>query len=169
MKLHQSLIAALSAVVLMGCASPPGVVQLSPDTYMVAKEDHGGVFGSMIKLKAEVIREANSFAEKQGKIAIPISAKEIPITRPMMWASFEYQFRVVDKNDPEARRTALVPRADLVIDKTEKVSIDSKSKDPGDKSKDVYSELLKLDDLQKRGIISKEEFDAEKRKLLKSN
>jgi hypothetical protein len=32
----------------------------------------------------------------------------------------------------------------------------------------VYSELIKLDDLHKRGILSQEEFDAQKKKLLGS-
>jgi PEGA domain len=94
--------------VAAGCASSPGVVQLSPDTYMISKEDHAGIFGSLAKLKADTIREANEFAARQGKIAIPISSKEKPVSRrPADWATFAYQFRVVDKNDPEARRTAL--------------------------------------------------------------
>jgi hypothetical protein len=75
---------------------------------MISKEDHAGIFGSLAKLKADTIREANELAARQGKVAIPISSKE----RPMgiccgQWARFEYQFRIVDKNDPEVRRTSL--------------------------------------------------------------
>ena len=33
--------------------------------------------------------------------------------------------------------------------------------------KDVYAELLKLDDLKQKGIVSEEEFEAQKKKLLK--
>lgn len=33
---------------------------------------------------------------------------------------------------------------------------------------DVYTKILKLDDLRKRGLITDEEFDAEKKKLLES-
>lgn len=33
-------------------------------------------------------------------------------------------------------------------------------------SKDLYSELTKLDDLRKRGILSEAEFEAQKKKLL---
>ena len=33
-------------------------------------------------------------------------------------------------------------------------------------SKDVYAELLKLDDLLKKGILTQEEFDAQKKKVL---
>lgn len=38
-----------------------------------------------------------------------------------------------------------------------------------EKSKDVYTELTKLDDLLKRGIITRAEFDAQKKKILNGN
>jgi PEGA domain len=111
----------LLALGLLGCASVPGPVQISPDTYVISREDHRGIFGSLASLKAEVIREANEFAAKQGKIAVPISAHEKPLGNgPAQWASFDYQFRVVDKNDPEAQRTSLLPRPDVVIESNEK-------------------------------------------------
>jgi hypothetical protein len=34
---------------------------------------------------------------------------------------------------------------------------------------DIFDELLKLDDLRDRGILTDEEFDVEKRKLLERN
>lgn len=158
----------LSAVWLTGCKSP-GIVQLSPDTYMVTKEDHGGIFAfNRGKLKTDVIRQANAFAEKQGKVAIPIAIKEHPVGILGDWASVEYQFRTVDKQSPEARSTALVPRPDIVIEKSEKVSTDIRIKDQSEKSKDVYEELIKLDDLRKRGIITDTEFEVQKQKLLNS-
>lgn len=158
------IVAITIASILLACANP-GIVKLSPDTYMLIKEDHAGIFGSMAKLKADVIQEANAFAESQGKVAIPIYANETPVA-PGRFAKYEYQFRVVDKDDPEARRTSLLPRPDMVIDKTEKVTVDVNTKDHTERPKDTYTELLKLDDLRKRGIISEEEFQAEKKKLL---
>ena len=157
----------LLAAFVAGCANP-GIVRLSPDTYLLSKEDHAGIFGSAPKLKSDVIQEANEFAERQGKVAIPISAKETP-SGPMKWARFDYEFRVVDKNDPEARRTSLLPRADVVIEKKETVSTDIRVKEKSEKSKDVYTELIKLDDLRKRGIISDAEFETQKKKLLTEN
>ena len=156
----------LSVTVLSGCANP-GIVKLSPDTYMLTREAHGGIFASASALKAGVISDANAFAESQSKVAIPISAKEKPMgSGPAQWASFEYQFRVVDKNDPEVRRTSLVPRADVVIEKTERITADVKTKDQTDRSRDVYAELIKLDDLRKREILTEAEFQAQKKKLL---
>jgi hypothetical protein len=112
--------------VLQGCASVPGPIQISPDTYLITREDHRGIFGSLASLKAEVINEANQFAARQGKVAIPISSQERPLGRgPAQWASFEYQFRVVAQNDPEVQRTALLPRADVVIEKNERRVVDN--------------------------------------------
>ena len=147
-----------------GCQNP-GIVQLSPDTYMLSRDDHAGIFGNIGALKAGVIRDANEFAEKQGKVAIPISSNTTP-NAPGRFAYFEYQFRVVDKNDPEAKRTSLIPRADVVVEKTEKISADVRTKDDTAKQPDLYVELTKLDELRKKGILSDAEFEAEKKKLL---
>lgn len=156
------------AAVVTGCANP-GIVKLSPDTYMLSRTDKGGIFGNPSAMKADVIRQANEFAESQRKVAIPLSVQETPLIVGARFASIEYQFRVVDKTDPEARRVNLAPRPDIVIEKTEKTSVDVKTKDQTDRPKDVYSELLKLDDLRKRGILSEVEFEAQKKKLLSGN
>ena len=106
------VIIGLAAVLAVGCANP-GIVQLSPNTYMLAREDHAGIFGNESALKAEVIRDANAFAEKKGKIAIPISAKEHPMGILGDWASFELTFKVVDENDPEARGTNILTSSSM--------------------------------------------------------
>jgi hypothetical protein len=148
-----------------GCQNP-GIVQLSPDTYMLSRVDRAGIWGNSAALKADVIRDADAFAESKGKVAIPVAANETPVY-PGHCATFEYQFRVVDKDDPEAKRTSLVPRADIVIEKNENISGDIKTKDTTEKGPpDLYTELTKLDDLRKKGIITDAEFDAQKKKLL---
>ena len=125
---HRSFLVqtAFVLLVLQGCASVPGPIQISPDTYMITREDHRGIFGSLASLKAEVINEANQFAAGLGKVASPISSHEKPLGRgPAQWASFEYQFRVVDKDDPEVQRTALLPRADIVIERNDRRVIEN--------------------------------------------
>lgn len=158
------LVICLGIVAISGCANQ-GIVKLSPDTYMLSKADRGGIFGNAAAMKTEVIQEANAFAESMGKIAIPITANEVPIGLGRL-ASFEYQFRVVDKNDPEARRAALVSRPNAFVEKTDKVSVDVKKDDPLDRARDVYAELIKIDDLRKRGILTDAEFETQKKKLL---
>jgi Short C-terminal domain len=154
----------LPVLLFAGCKSL-GVVQLSPDTYMASKTSAGGIWVSMASLKAEVITAANEFAESKGKIAIPLEYKEIPAA-PMRNPSVEYQFRVVDKNDPEAKRTALIPRPDVVIQKNVNVREDIRTKDETERRPDLYTEIMKLDDLRKKGLISDAEFEAQKQKLL---
>jgi len=148
-----------------GCTNP-GIVQVSPDTYLLAREAHGGIFASTTALKAEVIQDANAFAASQGKVAIPISAKEKPMgSGPAQWASFEYQFRVVDKNDPAVRRTQMVHNPNIIIQKADPDEVSPRPADKGG-SKDLYAEMLKLEDLKKRGLLNDAEFDAQKKKLL---
>lgn len=162
LNLAMVFIAALSA----GCATSE-VIPMSTDTYMISQTSSGGVFRSMSSLKTEVIKRANSFAEGKGKVAVPIAATESPAS-PGHMPSFEYQFRLVDKDDPRASGGAMIPRADVVIENHGSNASDTSVKDPSN-SKDIYSELLKLDDLRKKGIITEAEFEAQKAKLLKDN
>ncbi len=155
------------AVSMAGCATNPGIVKLGSDSYTLYKEDHGGIFGNATSLRNEVIGEANTFAENQGKIALPISAKTHHTTgRPADWETFEYKFRLLDKNDHTTIRTHLIPGSDVVADDAGKIVGDIDTKTQPEKPRDTYAELIKLDDLRKRGIISEAEFEAEKKKLL---
>ena len=113
-----------------------------------------------------MIRDANEFAASQGKIAIPLGAAEKPVGGPGQWPSFEYQFRVVDASDPEAKRTSLVPRPDVVIQNDQRITGDIRTKDETPQRRDIYAELIKLDDLREKGIITDAEFDAQKQKIL---
>ena len=83
---------------LSGCANP-GIVQMRPDTYMLSRTDEGGIFGNSAAMKADVIREANEFAAAQAKVAIPLTTNETPLIVGQRFASFDYQFRVLDKNE----------------------------------------------------------------------
>lgn len=148
------LLGAISlAFVVSGCANR-GIVKLSTDTYMLARSDRGGIFGNASAMKADVIREANEFAESQGKIVIPISLEESPLW-PGKLASVEYQFRVVDKSDPDAQRTNHILQSN-----------DAKTKEQTNRQKDIHAELIKLDDLRKKGIINDAEFEMQKKKIL---
>ena len=159
---------AIVAALLLGlgaCAANPGVVQISPGVYMLSREDKAGVFGNPQAMKASVIKDANSFATSKGMVAIPVSTHEIPMGVLGRFASFEYQFRLVSPDDAAARPTVLTPRADIVVEKNEHKVVEQ----PGtvaSQHADLYGELMKLDDLHKRGILTDAEFEAQKKKLL---
>ena len=161
---------------IAGCANPP-IIPISNDTYMLSKEDHAGIFGSMAKLKADVITEANQFAESNGKIALPISVREKPVgNSPGDWATFEYQFKLVDKNSREigdstinTNRKVMPIRPNISVQSSEAISADINVKSQANTKSDIYTELVKLDELRKRGIISESEFQTQKAKLLSNN
>ena len=159
----------LASVVLIGgiagCATSD-IVPMGTDTYMIAQTSAGGIFKAMSSLKTEVIQRANQFADSKGKVAIPVASKETP-ARPGRMPSFEYQFRLVEKSDPKASGVALVPRADIVVESKVTASSESNGTKPS-QSKDVYVELLKLDELRKKGILSEAEFQAQKERILRS-
>ncbi len=97
----RALAAIALACALGGCANP-GIVQISPNTYLLSKSSAAGAFANTAKLKADVVREANEFAAAQGKVLIPISLNE---NRPSAgFPSCEYQFMAV--TPPEAQRIA---------------------------------------------------------------
>ena len=151
--------------VLAGCATA-APISMGNDTYMISQTSAGGMFKAMGSLKAEVMNRANAFAASKGKVAIPIAAHESP-AYPGHMPNFEYQFRLVDKADPRASGGALIPRADVVVEMQPPIS---PPRDPDTvKSKDMYTELLKLDDLRKRGVITEAEFETQKSKLLSGN
>lgn len=135
-----ALILLLLALLLSGCGFESNMVKMSPDTYMVRVEDHAGIFAfNRGKLKSSAIQQANDFAESKGKIAIPVAMDYHPVGVLGDWPAVEYQFRVVSKDDPEAKRTSLTPRADIVVEKTNKTSADIEIKDQTAKTKDVYT------------------------------
>ncbi len=107
-----NLILAFCFTLLFAACANPSAVQISPGIYQLGRADHGGIFGNKDALKAGVIRDANTFADGQGKVAIPISAKEHPVGIMGDWATFEYTFRVLGKDDPEAH----IPKTLVVSD-----------------------------------------------------
>ena len=155
------LIAVLAS--MCGCATAPAI-PMGNDTYMISQTSAGGVFKSMSSLKAEVMERANAFAASKGKVAIALAAKESP-AYPGHMPNFEYQFKLVDKTDPRAEGSTLIERPNMVV------AVHNNTPTPPasatvKKSDDMYTALLKLDDLRKRGILSQQEFEVQKAKLL---
>lgn len=147
---------------LTACVSNLGIVQTAPGVYFISREDKGGIFGNAAAMKADVIREANEFATKQGKVAIALSTHETPMY-PLHFATFDYQFRLVAPDSPEAKASGmLVPTPNV----REKIDVHH---DTSSEKRDVYDELAKLDELHKKGVLTDAEFEAQKKKLLESN
>jgi hypothetical protein len=136
---------AAPAALFTGC-STPGVVQVSSDTYMVTILDRTGMLSiEPAKVNAQAINQAMEFAEAKGKSISPVSFEQHSGGLIGEWGSVEYRFKLVDKEVPQAKRAKA---------------------DDNDNNQDVYAELVKLDDLRKKGILTEAEFASEKQKLL---
>jgi hypothetical protein len=76
-------------------------------------------------------------------------------------ATAELQFMCLSSNDNDFSRTPVKREADSSVEIRKDVNIRSDRK-----ASSVYDELLKLDELRKRGVINNAEFEAQKAKLL---
>ena len=160
-----TLYTALLSACLVGCASNSGVTTIGRDTYMVSRQAATGFSGSGT-LKAEAFQEATQFCEKSGKHLQVVSTYEAP--PPYIFGNFpkaEVQFMCLEAKDSELGRPKLKRAPDSVIE----VKSETRAKVEAATTTDTYSELLKLDDLRKKGIISDSEFESQKKKILERN
>ena len=174
--------AALAAIVVGGCMSASmgtGLQQLTPDTYRLSRVDGAGRYADAAAMKAALVDEANAFASKQGKTVVPISDHEETLRGHLLTA--EYEFRLAAPGEAVAAVAAPPPQAAPVpprpvADTTPVAPATAAEPAPTVAAlptsatmapkPDFYSELLMLDDLRKRGILTDAEFQALKTKLI---
>ena len=158
------IILLISMITLNSCAIHSGVVPIGQDTYMVSRQAASG-FTGMGSLKADAFKEANQYCISQNKKIQVVNTYESQ--PPYVFGNFpraEIQFMCLSDGDKEYVRPKMKKEADVVIEKKNDISIDLKTQDQLDK--DVYAELIKLDNLKKKGIITDKEFEIQKKRLL---
>ena len=83
-------------------------------------------------------------------------------------ATYDFTFRCLAAGDPDLGRPELKdPTTNINVNENGKIS--DETTNSGDKDFDLYTELQKLDDLRQRGILTDEEFQEQKRKLLEKD
>ena len=168
MKIPILVLAVLSFAPISTLAKDPEIIEISPDTYMITGTSRAGsIFANMSKLKTKVLKRAQEFAESQGKVIIPISDRtERPIPG---FPLYEYQFRLVDPDSPDAKSTGIESSPDHIQETRNEYSGGLTIRHEDNNEPDLYTELMKLDDLRQKGILTDEEFAAQKKKLLEAN
>jgi len=80
-------------------------------------------------------------------------------------------FKWLSKNhsDPKAVATEAVETAEVVIDNTGDSSVNVDAEISSDAPVDLYDELMKLDELRQKGILTEEEFASQKALLLQNS
>ena len=104
------------AVLISGCASNSGVVQIGTDTFMVSRQAATGFSGSGT-LKAEAFQEANQYCVNLHKKLQVVNTSEAQ--PPYVLGNFpkaEIQFMCLDVGDTELARPKLKKDADTVIE-----------------------------------------------------
>jgi hypothetical protein len=168
---YQSILApTLIAIVatLSGCASSNEIVKVSADTYKLSRTDRGGSMSDVASTKANMERQADAFAMSQGKVVIPIGIKEEPMA-VQGFTAIEYQFQIAEKNSAVALAAVEAKHSTAGNTKLADSNVNVKMQDQKEHSQDMYNELVKLDELRKRGILTDAEFDSEKKKVLNRN
>jgi putative oligomerization/nucleic acid binding protein len=141
-------------------SAPSAPVSLGNNTYSITCEASNAFQRDVDKLKAEATDAANNFCAQQGK-----QMKQLSLTGKLPFFSTGYAkakivFMALNPGDPELTMPVtpegtIAPAAVMAPAPLPRLSTD-----------ELYSELVKLDDLRKKGILSDDEFQAEKKKLL---
>jgi hypothetical protein len=144
-----ALVAASSA--WAGNASP--VTSLGGNTYSITVKANNKFTRNTEKLKDEAVAAATEFCTKAGKQLKVVSVaedKSLLLVGP--YAQVALTFKALGPDDPE-----LAAPADAAAKPAVAAPLTTD---------ELYASLLKLDDLRKKGILTDEEFAAEKKKLL---
>ncbi len=143
-------------LVLLGCASASNVVSEGNNTYSITRTASTGFFRKPAKLEAQAREEAIKFCESQGKVMKLISVTSGEPHWGGGMASAKIVFMALKEGDPAL--TAPPTPADTGAPGFER---------PAAAPTDVlFAELTKLNDLRQKGLLSEEEYQAQKRKIL---
>jgi len=159
-------------------SEPPAPVSLGNNTYSITREASNAFHRDLDKLKEEATDAANKYCADQGKQMKLISLTgKVPMFA-MGYAKAKIVFMALNPGDPEltapvaaygaAPATYAAPQAYAAAPQTyaAPAAYAAPAPLPHLSTDELYSELVKLDDLRKKGILSDDEFQAEKKKLL---
>ena len=122
-----------------------------------------GFWSSTAQIKAEAFKDANAYCVNLDKrMQIVHTSQHETSGRPGDFPGAEIQFMCLNANDRELVRPKLRKEADTVVEIKKNIQI----KDASENSKNTYQELIKLDDLRKKNIITEDEFNEQKKRLL---
>lgn len=134
------------------------VVSMGDNTYAITREAGTTFSRDTEALKAQAKEDAAKFCATQGK---QLQVVDILVHKPLITMGYvqaKIIFKAVDARNPSLTSE---PAPVAVGEKPTPVVVSEKPA-----TGDLYTELIKLDDLRKRGILTEEEFQAEKKKVL---
>jgi hypothetical protein len=142
----------------MGCATESRVVSMGNGNYAITRKATTGFSRDTDGLTAQAKEDALKFCQARGK---QLKVVDVVTDKPLFstgYASAQVVFRAVDAGDPgltSEPASAAVSETPASAEASDKPAAGS-----------LFTELTKLDELRKKGILSEEEFQAEKKKIL---
>ena len=150
-------------VVAASASSKSSLVSLGDETYAIVRQAKTGLTRDTATLKTEALQDAASYCETHGKQLKVISALEMkPLFMTADYAKAKVIFKALNADDPELKNDISMRRAGGSA--ASNPVAESSKQAPQD---DLYTELTKLDELRQKGILTEDEFQAEKKKVLK--
>jgi hypothetical protein len=181
-RVGQVVVLGLSAALYGGCTTP-GIVRIADDTYRVSRADPGHVFADDAAMKAAAVADADAFARGRGMVAMPVSVVAETLAVGHL-KTLDYEFRLVPASAPvtvaapsatptptptptlppvaAAAVRPPVPAAPVIAASPPPPAPPS----PPAVRRDYVEELIRLDDLRKRGILTEDEFQTLKAKII---
>lgn len=160
MKNTARMISALAiGAALWGCATQSAVVSLGDGTYAVTRKAQTAFTRDTEQMTNEAKADAAHFCAQQGK---ELKVLDVVVDKPYYatgYASAKVVFKAVTPGEANPPAESASPGAYRNPAPAPEVS----EKQATD---DLYAQLMKLDDLRKKGVLTDEEFQAEKKKIL---
>ncbi len=144
------------------------VVAIGNDTYSITCEAHTAFTRDTDKLRDRANDEAAKYcADHSKQLKVVSLTSKVPMFGTG-YARAKITFMALDAGDPRLSNAAPAPGAVPVYAAAPVVMAAPVAPPPPPHlgTDELYSELVKLDDLRKKGILTDDEFQAEKRKLL---
>lgn len=141
---------------LMGCATQSSIVSLGDNTYSVTRKATTAFERDTEAMTAKAKEDAAHYCAAQGK---QLRVLDVVVDKPYYttgYVSAKVVFKAVNPGEENlVSEPAAANRGHAAVDVSQKQATD-----------DMYAQLVKLDDLRKKGILTEEEFQAEKKKIL---
>lgn len=166
----------LTLALIAGCGST-GTVQMGQNMYSISKTSVACGFRDAGGVRADIYKEMGAFCERKALVPEVVSIEALDGVVGRRCASATVEFRCVTAAAANTAPTGQRPDRDMNRDPStaaDRGQFGRKSSDAikiqqdlrMQQSDDIYAELKKLKELLDSGIVTQEEFDARKRKIL---
>ncbi len=144
-------------------ASVAKFAELGDNTYSCTREAPSTFYRDVEKLTEEAKQDAAKYCASKGR-----QLKLVSVNTEKPWYTLGFPkatvvFKALESGDPELARDEPVL---VSTGRTKKTATTVMVAAPATPTTNLYNDLLKLDELRKRGILTDEEFQSEKKKVL---